>query len=81
MLSDEIATAAMCLRMGLASRNPDDLRKIAEGVCNRLDLLEDEAVTWQASAIVAPLARITPPNDNGPANDGGNVTRLPWRPR
>lgn len=72
MLSDEIATAAMCLRMGLASRNPGDLRKIAEGVCKRLELLEDEAIEWQASAVVAPLARLAD-SDSLP----GNVTRFP----
>ena len=81
MLSDEIAAARLCLRMALDSRNADDLRKVAEGVCNRLELLEDEAIAWQGAAIVAPLARVTPPNDNGPANDSGNVTRFPGRPQ
>ena len=80
MLSDEIAAARMCLRMALDSRNPGDLRKITEGVCARLELLEDEAVTWQASAIVAPLARVAPPNDNGPAANS-NLTPFFRGPR
>lgn len=74
MLSDEIAAARMCLRMALDSRNPDDLRKIAEGVHNRLELLEDEAIEWQASAVVAPLVRLA-------GRLPGNVTRFPRRPQ
>ncbi len=74
MLSDEIAAARMCLRVALDSRNADDLRTVAEGVCNRLELLEADAVEWQGAAVVAPLARL--PDGAAP----GNVLRFRRRP-
>ena len=71
MLSDEIAAARLCLRTALDSRNADDLRLVAESVCNRLELLEADAVEWQGAAVIAPLARL--PDGETP----GNVTRFP----
>ena len=78
MLSDEIAATRLALSLALQSRNPGDLRHVAEGVCNRLDMLEADALAWQGAAVVAPLARVAPANDRPAANDAGNVTRFPW---
>lgn len=71
MLSDEIATARLCLRMALDSGSEKQLRQIVEGVCNRLELIEDEAVTWQGAAVIEPLARL--PDGETP----GNIVRFP----
>ena len=66
MLSDEIAAARFTLGLALQQSDPAVLRHIAEGVCARLDVLEAEAVEWQASAEIAPLARL--PDGALPAN-------------
>ena len=66
MLSDEIAATRLALSLALQSRNPGDLRHVAEGVCNRLDILEADALAWQGAAVVAPLARL--PDGDLPAN-------------
>ena len=81
MLSDDIAAARLALSLALQQSDPNMLRTVAEGVCNRLELLEGEAVAWQGAAVVAPLARVAPANDLPPANDAGNVTRFPGRPQ
>lgn len=81
MLSDEIAAARLALSLALQQSDPATLRMVAEGVCRRLDIVEEDAIAWQASAIVAPLARVAPANDRPAANDAGNVTRFPRRPQ
>ena len=71
MLSDEIAAARLALSLALQSSDPRDLPTVAAGVCKRLELLEDDAIAWQANATVIPLARLP----DGAVND--NVVRFP----
>ena len=58
MLSDEIAAARLALSLALQSGDPRDLPTVAAGVAKRLELLEADAIEWEANATVIPYARL-----------------------